>query len=202
MLVALYPFHRNAAGEFWTSASVRDHTVFGSTYPEFLGLSATDTLVGRVNALYGGNATSRFSWEAARTNQYVASPQGGDVHYRYSATIRAQHMGPGGVSKVLVFLDASMEISDALRNTQDWMLEPGFVGYVGFQNAIGIAQTSKMQTNGVVALTAALEDRMRTGELRSMDDTTVGAYLQDKFHWLLVDVRPLGSLGHIYHEIC
>ena len=185
---ALYPFHRNTAGDFWTSASVRDHTIFGSTYPEFLGLSATDTLVGRVNALYGGNATSRFSWETARAEQHVASPQSSDVRYQYSAVIRAQHMGPGGVSKVLVFLDADMNINARPASTQAWMSEPGLVGYAGFQNAVGQEKT-EMQTNGVVALTAALEDRMRIGELRSMDENVVGTYLQEKLHWLLVDVR-------------
>jgi len=185
---ALYPFHRNTAGDFWTSASVRDHTIFGSTYPEFLGLSATDTLVGRVNALYGGNATSRFSWETARAEQHVAVPQNSDVQYQYSAVIRAQHMGPGGVSKVLVFLDADMHINAGPANTQAWMSEPGFVGYSGFQNAVGQEKT-EMQTNGVVALTVALEDRMRMGELRSMDENVVGTYLQEKLHWLLVDVR-------------
>ena len=185
---ALYPFHGNTAGDFWTSASVRDHTIFGSTYPEFLGLSATDTLISRVNALYGGNATSRFSWETARVEQHVAGPQNSDVRYQYSAVIRAQHMGPGGVSKVLVFLDANMNINAGPANTQKWMSEPGFVGYAGFQNAVGQEKT-EMQTNGVVALTAALEDRMRMGELRSMDENVVGTYLQEKLHWLLVDVR-------------
>jgi len=185
---ALYPFHRNTAGDFWTSASVRDHTVFGSTYPEFLGLSATDTLVGRVNALYGGNATSRFSWETARAEQHVAVPQNSDVQYQYSAVIRAQHMGPGCVSKVLVFLDADMNINAGPANTQKWMSEPGFVGYAGFQNAVGQEKT-EMQTNGVVALTAALKDRMRMGKLRSMDENVAGTYLQEKLHWLLVDVR-------------
>jgi tyrosinase len=190
-LAALYPFHRNAAGDFWTSASVRDHTIFGSTYPEFLGLSATDTLIGRVNALYGENATSRFSWETAGTELHIASLQSSDVQYQYSAVVRAQQMGPGGVSKVLVFLDANMEIKDRSPGTQKWMSEPGFVGYAGFQNAIG-AET-EMKTNGVVALTAALEDRIRTGELRSMDEATVGAYLQEKLYWLLVDVRSSRS---------
>ncbi|KAI4659396.1 uncharacterized protein J4E78_005824 [Alternaria triticimaculans] len=168
--------------------SVRDHTIFGSTYPEFLGLSATDTLAGRVNALYGANATSQFSWETARAEQYVAGPQNSDVRYQYSAVIRAQHMGPGGVSKVLVFLDADMNINAGPANTQAWMSEPGFVGYAGFQNAVGQEKT-EMQTNGVVALTVALEDRMRTGELRSMDENVVGTYLQEKLHWLLVDAN-------------
>ena len=59
----LHPFHRNKAGDFWTSASVRDHTVFEYTYPELVGLSADDTLVGRINRLYGDNAQSQFSWK-------------------------------------------------------------------------------------------------------------------------------------------
>ncbi|KAI4640021.1 hypothetical protein J4E93_008821 [Alternaria ventricosa] len=185
---ALYPFHRNAAGDFWTSASVRDHTVFGSTYPEFLGLSATDSMVGRVNALYGGSATSRFSWEAARGEQHIASSQSSDVLYQYSAVIRGQHIGPGGVSKVFVFLDATLKTNTGTSSTHAWMSEPGFVGYAGFQNAVGQAKT-EMQTNGVVALTAALEDRMRMGELRSMDEIVVGTYLQEKLHWLLVNAN-------------
>lgn len=201
-LSALYPFHRNAAGDFWTSASVRDHMVFGSTYPEFLGLSATDTLVGRVNALYGGSATSRFSWDTARTEQHIASPQGSDVQYQYSAVIRAQHMGPGGVSKVFVFLDADMNINTEPASTQAWISESGFVGYAGFQNAIGVEET-EMKTNGVVVLTVALEDRMRMGKLRSMDAIVVGTYLQEKLHWLLVDVRRSdpANLSHAYRYL-
>jgi tyrosinase len=60
-----------------------------------------------------------------------------------------------------------------------------------------------MKTNGVVALTAALEDRMRMGELRSMDEVAVGMYLQEKLHWLLVDVRlsDPGNLGHAFRHL-
>ncbi|KAF2134809.1 Di-copper centre-containing protein, partial [Dothidotthia symphoricarpi CBS 119687] len=54
----LHPFRCNSAGDFWTSATVRDHTVFGYTYPELIGLSEDVTLIRRVNALYGENATS------------------------------------------------------------------------------------------------------------------------------------------------
>jgi hypothetical protein len=55
--------------------------------------------------------------------------------------------------------------------------------------------------NDLVALTAALEDRMRTGELRSMDKVAVGMYLQKKLHWLLVDVRP-SDPGNLTHAFC
>jgi tyrosinase len=62
-LEALYPFHCNEAGDFWTSKTVRDHTIFGYTYPELMDLSDNITLVRRVNALYGQNATSQYSWD-------------------------------------------------------------------------------------------------------------------------------------------
>jgi tyrosinase len=60
---ALHPFHSNEAGDFWTSKTVRDHTVFGYTYPELIDLSDNITLVRRVNALYGQNAASQYSWD-------------------------------------------------------------------------------------------------------------------------------------------
>jgi tyrosinase len=166
ILIALHPFHRNTAGDFWTSATVRDHTVFGSTYPEFLGLSATNTLAARVNALYGPNATSQFSWETARIDQHTASPQSGDVQYQYFAIIRAQHTGPGGVAKVFVFLGGDMSVNTESPDPLQWMADPRFVGYTGFQGAAG--QEMEMQTNGVVALTKALEDHMRKSCCRSL----------------------------------
>jgi tyrosinase len=171
---------------------VRDHTVFGSTYPEFIGLSATNTLTRRVNALYGPNATSQFSWERTRIDQHIASPQSGTVHYQYFANIRVRHTGPGGVTKVFLFLGADMSINTESPDTLQWMADPGFVGYTGFQGLegqeSGIAQETEMQTNGVVALTKALEDHMRKGSLKSMDEAAVGAYLQEKLAWKLVGV--------------
>ncbi|KAH6864910.1 common central domain of tyrosinase-domain-containing protein [Alternaria rosae] len=122
------------------------------------------------------------------TKRYPTSMAGSDVQYQYSAVIRAQHMGPWGVSKVFVFLDADMNINTGPASTQAWISESGFVGYAGFQNTIGVEET-EMKTNGVVVLTVALEDGMRMGELRSMDAIVVGTYLQEKLHWLLVDAN-------------
>jgi tyrosinase len=179
---------------------VRDHTVFGSTYPEFLGLSATNTLTARVNALYGPNATSQFSWETARIDQHTASPQSGDVQYQYFANIRAQHTGPGGVAKVFVFLGGDMSVNTESPDPLQWMADPRFVGYTGFQGAAGqeseVAQEVEMQTNGVVALTKALEDHMRRGHLESMDEVAVVAYLREKLTWKLVGVSPQPGKPH------
>jgi hypothetical protein len=202
ILTALYPFHRSTAGDFWTSATVRDHTVFGSTYPEFLGLSATNTLTARVNALYGPNATSQFSWETARIDQHIASPQSGDAQYQYFANIRAQHTGPGGVTKVFVFLGGDMSVNTESPDPLHWMADPTFVGYTGFQGAAGqesgVAHEMGMQTKGVVALTKALENHLRRNDLESMDEAAVGAYLQEKLIWKLVGVSPQSCMPHCW----
>ena len=196
--IALYPFHRNESGEFWTSASVRDHTVFGSTYPEFLGLTATDTLVGRVKALYGPDATSRFSWEDTGTMQNVAGTQVGKVQYQYFANVRIHRAGAGGVFKVFVFLDADVGTISASSDTQKWISESGFVGYTGFQqNVANGGEMDGPEMHGVVALTVALESRLWVDELDSMDVTTVGAYLREKLTWMLVDVSIGLSIFHI-----
>jgi tyrosinase len=109
------------------------------------------------------------------------------VHYQYFAHIRA---GTGGVLKVYVFLGE--EDADA-TGPVDWMNEPGFVGFTGFQTKVDIANAgeTEMQMNGVVALTSALEDKVEMGQLIGFDEVAVGAYLQDQLSWRLVGVSWL-----------
>ena len=57
-----------------------------------------------------------------------------------------------------------MKIHDEFPDVRERISESEFVGYSGFQNAIGekkeMEKTTKMQTIRVVALMVALEDRM------------------------------------------
>jgi hypothetical protein len=46
----------------------------------------------RDDALYGGNVTSRFSWETIPTSVYIVRPRSGDVQYRYAARVHVQHV--------------------------------------------------------------------------------------------------------------
>ncbi|KAH7390588.1 hypothetical protein BKA66DRAFT_580691 [Pyrenochaeta sp. MPI-SDFR-AT-0127] len=214
----LHPFHRNEAGEFWTSASVRGHTVFGYTYPELIGLTDDKTLVQRVNALYGPNATSHFSWELEPTLQSVSetgpnkpsvmllatsnSPSATTtasvsstsvVQYHYVANVRTQKYGSEGAIKVYVFLGAVQELKESSSDASRWMSDPGFVGYTGFQHSAVKdsrgAQQMDMKMNGVIALTHALEDRARKGQLGNLDEIAVGTYLQEHMAWKIAIVR-------------
>ncbi|KAJ4338876.1 hypothetical protein N0V87_003561 [Didymella glomerata] len=197
----LHPFHRSKAGDFWTSASVRDHTVFGYTYPEFVGLSADETLVMRVNRLYGSNATSQFSWKLgdpvlstpsgeghiynSRRSISVSSPQNGTYQYQYHANIRVQKPSSEGGSRVFVFLGPTMaETAGSVYDATLWMRCASFVGFTGFQ-MMGYAGDALPtgDANGVVALTDALEDRLRSGELSSLDEDTVAQFLNENMSW-------------------
>ena len=208
----LHPFHRNLAGDFWTSASVRDHTIFGYTYPDLIGLSEDDTLVRRVNQLYGDHATSRFSWRlgdpvpSITSNGYtyndrrsitMDSPQKGTYHYQYYANIKVQKSGSEGGYKIFVFLnDTSLATAGSTYDSTAWMRDRSFVGFTGFQstNSLGDGYAgvpnAKDYANGVVALTSALEERLRLHEIPSLDEDTVGRYLHANMTWRITTVSP------------
>jgi tyrosinase len=232
---ALHPFHRNPEGDFWTSETVRDHTIFAYTYPELLGLSDNDTLVCRVNQLYGPNATSQFSWdlklapapgqssctppsstltedESTTTSQDTVAGsaagqvaqgdrhgrnlhrvQGYDLHHQYFANIRTAKGGLEAAYKVYVFLDASPAVGEVSTATWRQLSGPELVGFVGFQGTGGNEVMKTTQDEGdkmtsVVALTEALEEKVRQGRLSSMDEAMVGAYLQERMTWQIVTV--------------
>lgn len=202
----LHPFHRNKAGDFWTSASVRDHTIFGYTYPELVGLSADETLVMRVNRLYGNDAKSQFSWKLGdpvpsassgkaytyneRRSISVSSPQNGPYQYRYHANIKMKKPSAEGGSRVFVFLGSTdAATTGSVYDATLWMRNASFVGFTGFQT-MGYAgdALSTGDANGVVALTDALEDRLRSGELSSLDEDTVAQYLNENMSWRITTV--------------
>lgn len=209
----LHPFRCNQAGDFWTSAGVRDHTVFGYTYPELIGPSKNVSLVRKINQLYGDNATSQFSWKLgdpvplpAPAKEYtynerrsVSSPQKGEYQYQYFANIRVQKSGSEGGFKVFVFAGpTSVSTAGSTYDATAWMRDASFVGFTGFQstnsNGDGYLGSPDLRhnANGVVALTRFLEDRVRTGALSSLDEDTVGQWLHDNMSWRITTVsrRP------------
>ena len=49
-----------------------------------------------------------------------------------------------------------------------------------------------IRANGVIPLTAALEAKLASGELGSLNEEVVGPYLKDQLRWR---VRSVGSIG-------
>lgn len=68
----LTPFHKNAAGDFWTTNDVKNTNVFHYTYPEFVNTSGTKAAIASiVNKLYGPQATA----PAGSTKKRNAAPE-------------------------------------------------------------------------------------------------------------------------------
>jgi tyrosinase len=163
-----------------------------------------------VNQLYGENATSQFTWKlgdpaplSATDNKHpynerrsVSSPQKGVYQYQYFANIRVQKSGSEGAFKVFVFVGPTSQATTGSYDPTAWMRDPSFVGFTGFQStnshSDGYAGDPGMKhdANGVVALTKALENRVRTGQLASLDENTVGEYLHDCMSWRITTVCP------------
>lgn len=51
---ALTPFHRNAAGDFWTATSSRDISSMGYTYPELANNPSNASIVAAIREQYSG----------------------------------------------------------------------------------------------------------------------------------------------------
>ena len=128
------------------------------------------------------------------------SLQRGPFQYQYYANVRTQKSeteGADGAYKVFVFLGRTRQLQDSMA-PMDWLHDASFVGFTGFQSSSTLNYggysgnpadgSGKQNANGVVALTKALEDRMEAGELRRLDEKTVGEYLNREMSWRISTV--------------
>jgi tyrosinase len=193
----LTPFHRNDAGRFWTSEDIRDTNVFAYTYPELvdLGDKGKEKLTARVKALYGPDAMpQKRSMEedgvqlTKRDSARIAGAPNFSGKRQYIANIKVHKFGLDGSFSVYVFLG-----DDCGNDAKAWMTESSFVGSVGMLSQAGVAaaDTQKLNqvANGAVPLTAALEAKVRVGELESMHEEVVAKYLQERLGWRISKVR-------------
>ncbi|KAF2877846.1 hypothetical protein BDV95DRAFT_479733 [Massariosphaeria phaeospora] len=220
LVTALHPFHRNDAGDFWTSESSRHTDVYAYTYPELAGLNPNDTspLVSKVNTLYGPKPTR--PQQTKRGTSTIAGAPNFSGQRQYIADIKVHKFGLDGSFNVYVFLGDTLLADEPLggsdsnsnSNSKQWSAAPSFVGITGFlaQNGVTNVQKKTQEANGAVPLTAALEAKMRAGELRSMQEDVVSAYLQRNLRWRIaktdgqvidVDAAPGFQLSTVWAEV-
>ncbi|KAF2001443.1 Di-copper centre-containing protein, partial [Amniculicola lignicola CBS 123094] len=195
----LHPFHRNDGGEFWTSEGVRSTTTFAYTYPDLADLDPKNTtpLVRRVNELYGPEAHSLFKRDVTvaddltkRSNptplksRAVAGAPSFSGLRQYIASIKVQKFSKHGSFNIHVFL------GDAPGpDPGQWSSEESWIGMTGIFAATpgGVenthAKNSGIEANGAVPLTAALEAKIRSKELRDMREGIVEGYLRANLRW-------------------
>jgi len=78
-----------------------------------------------------------------------------------------------------------MKIHDEFPDVRERISEWEFVGYPGFQNAIdekGDGKNNQDADNSRGSVDGSARRLDANGEMRSMDETIVGAYLQEKLH--------------------
>lgn len=184
---ALTPFRRDDSGNYWNSDSVRYPSTFGYTYPELVGLNSGDTgpLVKRINALYGPNARSQKKRNIFGLHRMLGAPNFSGRR-QYIANIKARKFALDGSFNCYIFLSNDLPLLDVAQ----WTNEDHFVGMAGVLSQPGNANNEKSQveTNGAVPLTAALEEKVELGELKSMEEQDVMEYLRWHLKWKIAKV--------------
>ncbi|CAI6335178.1 unnamed protein product [Periconia digitata] len=253
----LKPFRKSdSRNDFWTSEDVRDWRVFGYTYNDVQNLTDQDTLISRVNTLYGPEATPR-SYKPSTVdyfNQtYGPSPPPPSVPapppYLTSPDIKttAAHTNPPKLRKLMMrkHMKRSIELTNALSfthrrqytihvslyassikgslkfyffladpvstNVDSWVEEAGFVGFSSILATTSSSTVSddddsdsgydgkssggkmygdrdKKKANTIVPLTAALEGKIREGELQGLEEDDVRGFLGRRLRWRVVIV--------------
>ena len=187
----LTPFHSSANGTFWTSASVRNTTTLGYTYPETADNNASCTIQA-VNSLYSPTAgTPQNQTTSKRLGERDGSQQPG-VYYEWITNIRVDQHALDTTFSVFVFL------GNFSSNTQNWMTDPALVGshtvFMPFSSET--SGTDEIIVAGTVPLTKALNRNAIAGGYNTANKTGVEAYLTSNLHWRIAKVflRPGGCI--------
>lgn len=194
--VALEPFSKDTKGAKWTSNTVGSTQQFGYTYPETASQDINEVRR-HVNQLYGGGAAAggpmrkRDPLQAA-THEQVKSAAGMTVdgYIRdYAANVITNKHALGKSYGIYLFV-GDFDESDPCS----WGTSPNLAGVQAPFTAFsaGPPDPSKNITiSGTVPLTDALLEKVKSGELKSMDDADVAAYLKDNLHWRVATVSEI-----------
>lgn len=189
---ALTPFHKDQNGSFWTSAEVRDPSVFGYAYPETVKGHACATIKA-VNKLYAKakdtpplNVTKiDESNESSAQDKDRAANDEKSTYYEWVTNIRVAQNAVSSTFNVMIFLGDYDQ-----SNPQVWAREPSFVGtYSVFLPIDGITGPSAGAIiAGTVPLSHVINEKAKTAGCNPDDPDAVAAWLGDNLHWRVMKV--------------
>lgn len=192
---ALTPFHKDINGSFWTSAEVRDPSVFGYTYPETAEGHACATIKA-VNKLYAkavntpplnvtkiGESNDSFAHEMDKTAAHEKR-----TYYEWLTNIRVAQNAVSSTFNVMIFLG---EFDHS--KPQVWAQEPSFVGtYSVFLPINGMSGPSASGlVGGTVPLSDAINEKAKAAGCNVDDPDAVAAYLEKNLDWAVMKVLQL-----------
>jgi tyrosinase len=160
-------------------------------------------LVSRVNALYGARANPQKRSGSSVSYLHVVVDKrdiAGAPNFagqrKYSLNVQVDKKRLEGSINVYVFLGKDNEQHSDMGSSTDWVKTNSFVGVAGILS-LGTPQMgaeragASVEAHGEVPLTAALEAKVRSGELASMREDVVASYLRDNLRWRIAGVSRL-----------
>lgn len=169
----------NALGDMWTSATSRNWTSFGYTYPELMGNPSNQTLTLALNKLYKSSAQGLNS-----TNTTIPAPSNGAGH---DSSTNKTTKATDWLCEVKMPID--IQISYSVRaflgepdaNPKNWPTDPNYIGQLASMSSPRMS--SDVIVTGNIVLTERLAQKHQSGELKSLDKEDVAAYLKANFSW-------------------
>jgi tyrosinase len=184
--LALKPFYSDSNGNFWTSASVRDLTVFGYTYPELVNNDAAGVR-SAINALYAPN-NARFekrSLESApkgqitsRTEPPPANSSYGLDHTFYQLNIRAPKNGLASSFFIDFFLDGPKS-----EDPTTWPQDSNLMGSHAIISMKTPQDAPNITITGVVPLNPRLQQLCQEGRIADLSEGNVRSLLTGHLVW-------------------
>lgn len=177
VFVALTPFHKNVAGDFWTSNSARDIRDMGYTYPELVNNPSNATIVASIKAQYSGPAN--VSVTSTKANR-VSKVNGATTKKLYLVEIvlpiGGLDNGIGGSApyNVLLFL------GDVPTDAETWQNAESFVGLA---STLGAPRLKADETTSYkIDLSLAIQKVVDSG---AVGESVVVKYLKKNLHYRL-----------------
>lgn len=206
----LTPFHKNTAGDFWTTNDVRDTSVFKYTYPEFTRTTGTKSAIASVvNKLYGPNASATAGStkkrnaapqpqaESASSSTTTGTSTASSASFSASATVDAtplkadngslyQYVANIATNRYALggsYVIYLFDSPPASETPGTWPLDANLIGPMGVLAQDGMTGAADLVTVGSVPLTRTLGEQVTDGTLPDLSVLNVVPYLKKSLVW-------------------
>lgn len=168
--LALTPFHKNAAGDFWTSANSRNIEDMGYTYPELVNKPSNNTLLTSIRDQYYDTKTAA---KLVKRQDEPAPAKGRVYLAEVKLALYAFADGEGSSSpyNVLLFL------GDVPQDPTKWYEADSFVGIASSLGGINM--------EGDYSTTVSIDLSLAMGKQGIASDEAAEEYLKENLHWRL-----------------